>query len=143
MAYSTKQTAESYCEIQTADSPTTLVNHDGSLLSIIEVNGYSALLGQEEFNDVHNRIQTALSSMLSRPGYSIQVFFGYNKDNIRSLIHNNFVGSMETAKNIGLDLNDLMEERIENLSHYCSDEKPTLRYGLVHLAYLKSIKTRQ
>ena len=123
MAYSTKQTAESYCEIQTADSPTTLVNHDGSLLSIIEVNGYSALLGKEEFNDVHNRIQIALSSMLSKPGYSIQVFFGYNKDNIRSLIHNNFVGSMETAKNIGLDLNDLMEERIENLSHYCSDEK--------------------
>ena len=91
MAYSTKQTAESYCEIQTADSPTTLVNHDGSLLSIIEVHGYSALLGQQEFNDVHQRIQTALSSMLSRPGYSIQVFFGYNKDNINSLIRSNFL----------------------------------------------------
>lgn len=123
MAYSSKQTAESYCEIQTADSPTTLVNHDGSLLSIIEVHGYSALLGKQEFNDVHSRIQTALSSMLSRPGYSIQVFFGYNKDTIRSLIHTNFVGSMETAKNVGLDLDDLMNERIENLSQYCSEEK--------------------
>lgn len=123
MAYTSKQTTESYCEIQTADSNNTLVNHDGSLLSIIEVQGYSALLGKQEFSEVHSRIQTALSSMLSRPGYSIQVFFGYHKDNINALIHNNYVGSIETAKNIGLDIDDLMHERIQNLSQYCSDEK--------------------
>lgn len=123
LAYSSKQTTESYCELQTADSPTTLVNHDGALVSIIEVNGYTALLGKSEFEEVHHRIKTALSSTLSKPGYSIQVFFGYNKDTIRSLIHNNFVGSIETAKQIGLDVDDLFNERIENLSRYCSDEK--------------------
>ena len=34
---SVKQTTSSYCEIQTADSPTVLVANDGSLLSVLKI----------------------------------------------------------------------------------------------------------
>ena len=49
LSASLKQTTESYCELETADSPTVLVNHDGSLLSVIRVDGITTLLGNEEF----------------------------------------------------------------------------------------------
>ncbi len=123
ISYSSKQTTESYCDIQTADSEFDLVTNDGSLLSIIEIQGYTALLGKEEFNNIHNKIKNSLSSVLSKPGFSIQVFFGYNKDNIKNLIYKNFSGTYETIEKLELDLEDLMNERIENLSRYCSEEK--------------------
>ena len=46
---SLKQTTESYCDLETADSPTVLVNHDGTLISILKIEGVTALAGAEEF----------------------------------------------------------------------------------------------
>ena len=43
-----KQTAESYCDLETADDVHTLVARDGSLLSVIRVFGVTQLIGQDE-----------------------------------------------------------------------------------------------
>ncbi len=37
LSSSLKQTTESYCDLETADSPTVLVAHDGSLISVIKI----------------------------------------------------------------------------------------------------------
>ena len=34
-----KQTVESYCDLETADDPNTLVARDGSLVSVIQIYG--------------------------------------------------------------------------------------------------------
>ena len=47
---SLKQTTESYCDLETADSPTVLVAHDGSLISLVRIVGTTALLGAPEFD---------------------------------------------------------------------------------------------
>ncbi len=39
LSTSLKQTTESYIDLETADSPTVLVNHDGSLLSVLKMKG--------------------------------------------------------------------------------------------------------
>ncbi len=123
LSYSSKQTTSAYCDLQTADSETDLVTHEGALVSIIAIQGYTALLGKEEFNRIHNKIKTSLTTILSKPGYSIQVFFGYNKDNIKNVIHHNFGPSYDTIENLNLNLDDLMNERIENLSKWCAEER--------------------
>ena len=50
LSASLKQTTESYCDLETADSPTALVAHDGSLVSVVQIIGTTALLGTPEFN---------------------------------------------------------------------------------------------
>ena len=45
-----KQTVESYCDLETADDPYTLVARDGSLISVIRVFGVTKLIGQDEFD---------------------------------------------------------------------------------------------
>ena len=122
IASSTKQTMESYCDIQTADSPTVLVMSDGSLASIIEVKGVNELIGQQEFKYIHDRLLQTFSPTLSNTGYTVQVHYTYNKDRITSLITDNFEPSIQTAKTLQLDVADLINERIKHLSSYCAEE---------------------
>ena len=75
MSTSLKQTMGSYCDLQTADSPTVLVANDGSLLSVIKLNGVKALVGSEEFNHVQEGLQETLQTVMSQPGQTIQVYF--------------------------------------------------------------------
>lgn len=118
-----KQTTESYCEIQTADSPTVLVGNDGSLISVLKVEGVKALIGAEEFNRIQSGLLQSLQTTMSRPGQSIQVFFSYNRDEVGEEISHIFQPARETAKRIGLALDDLFNERISYLARYCAREE--------------------
>lgn len=124
---SLKQTAESYCDVQTADSPTVLVGHDGALLSVLKIHGAKALVGAEEFEDMQAALMRSLQSSLSRPGYSIQVHFNYSKEAVKEEIADIFKPARQSAEKIGLDLGDVFAEQVDYLSRYCASES-------VHLA---------
>lgn len=117
-----KQTNESYCEIQTADSPTVLVANDGSLISILRIDGVKALIGVEEFERIQAGLLQGLQATMKRTGHAIQVFFNYDKGEVGEDISNIFKSARETAKRLDLDLEDLFKERINYLSGYCAHE---------------------
>ena len=72
---SVKQTTDSYCDLETAEDRTTLVAHDGSLLSVIEIDGITHLLGAEEFNRLHEGIALSLQTNMKRTGHAFQFYF--------------------------------------------------------------------
>lgn len=118
-----KQTMLSYCDIQTADSPTVLVAHDGSLLSVLKLEGVTSLIGREEFARIHNGLQQSLGALMSKPGYSIQVFFSYNKDRVLSEIEHIYKPGRQTAKRLGLKLDDLFKEQSDYIGRYTAHEE--------------------
>ncbi len=120
---SLRQTTESYCELETADSPTVLVNHDGSLVSILKVDGVKALMGTDEFAKIVEGLTNTLRSPMSRPGHALQVYFEHDKHHIQDIIKETYAPAEATAARIGLELNDLFEERKNFLSQYCAGEK--------------------
>ena len=85
LSTSLKQTTESYCELETADSPTVLVNHDGSLISILKIEGITALAGAEEFDRLVEGLTNAFQGAMGRPGHSLQVYFSHDKQNIKKV----------------------------------------------------------
>lgn len=117
-----KQSTSAYCDLETADSPTVLVAHDGSLLSVIKVDGVQSLIGKEEFNYVQQGLQESLQTSMSQPGHVIQVFFGYDRSEVTGEIKEIFQGAQKTAAQLDLELNDLFRERVDNLSNYCAHE---------------------
>jgi intracellular multiplication protein IcmB len=143
-----KRTTESYCELQTADSPTVLVANDGSLVSIIKISGVKALIGVEEFNNIKRGLLQNLRTTMSNPGHSIQVYFSYNKDEIGAEIANILSPARDTANRLHLELEDLFNERINYLAKYCAHEdvflvlwtRPTL---LSKEQYKQSFKDKQ
>jgi intracellular multiplication protein IcmB len=122
LSTSLKQTTESYCDIETADSPTVLVAHDGALLSVLHVHGVRELVGGDEFSRLRDGISMSLQTTMGQTGRSIQVFFSHDKQNIRDYIEDVCVPAQETAKRLNLDLSDLFDERADFLSKYCAEE---------------------
>lgn len=118
-----KQTTESYCEIQTADSSTVLVANDGSLLSVFRIEGVKALIGSDEFNQLQDGLLHGLQTVMSNVGHAIQVYFAYNKDEIKDEIKQILSPAEDTAKRLSLNLDDLFKERVDYLSNYCSHEE--------------------
>lgn len=123
LASSLKQTVLSYCDLETADSRTDLVAHDGSLVSIVRISGVKALIGGEEFERIRLGLSQVMQTTLSNPGHSIQVFFTYNKDNVTEEISEIFRPAQETSQFLRLELNDLFKERINYLAKYCAQEE--------------------
>lgn len=118
-----KQTTLSFCEIQTADSSNVLVANDGSLLSVIKLSGVTTLVGQEEFARIHEGLQQALQTSMSQPGHVIQVFFSYNKDEVKQEITDILTPAVQTAERLNIKLDDLFRERINYLTRYCASEE--------------------
>lgn len=123
MSHSLKQTTASYCDLQTADSENVLVAHDGSLVSVLRIEGVKSLIGREEFDYILNGLQQSLQTTMSQPGRTIQVYFSHNRDEVKEEIKDILMPAKETAERLSLSLDDLFNERIENLSHYCAHEE--------------------
>lgn len=122
LSSSLKQTTQSYCDLQTADSPTVLVGHDGSLASVLRIRGVRALIGTEEFDRIQMGLQQSLQTTMSRSGQTVQFFFSYNKDEIKQEIGEILKPANDTAKRLSLNLEDLFNERINYLAKYCAQE---------------------
>jgi len=122
LSTSLKQTTESYCDLETADSPTVLVNHDGSLISIIKVEGVTELSGADEFERIVEGLSNAFQGAMSRPGHGLQVFFSHDKQNIKKVIRDIYAPAEATEKRLELNLDDLFKERVDFLSEYCAEE---------------------
>lgn len=120
---SLKKTTAAYCDLQTADSPTVIVGNDGSLMTIIKMYGVKALIGREEFNAVQQGLLQNLQTSMSRPGHSLQVYFSYNKDEVREEITHILQPAKESAQRLSLNLDDLFSERVNYLAQYCAYEE--------------------
>jgi intracellular multiplication protein IcmB len=123
LSTSLKQTTESYCDLETADSLTTLVNHDGTLISILKMDGYTELAGPAEFTHLCNGFTNAFQAVMGHSGQAFQVFFSFDKQSIRKLIEDTYAPAYATQKRLELNLEDLFAERINILSQYCANEK--------------------
>ncbi|RDI48621.1 type IV secretion protein IcmB [Aquicella lusitana] len=118
-----KQTTESYCDLETADDPNTLVARDGSLISVIRIYGVTKLIGQEEFDTIHAGITQSLQATLKRPGHVVQVYFAYDRDEVKPEIEEILSPARATAKRLRLDLDDLFAERANYISRFCAHEE--------------------
>lgn len=122
MSTSLKQRTAAYIDLETADSPTVLVNHDGSLISIIRVEGVTSLVGVDEFNRIVEGLTNSFQGAMGRAGHALQVYFSHDKQNIQNNIEDIYRPARETAARLKLDLDDLFKERVNHIAKYCSEE---------------------
>lgn len=118
-----KQTAESYCDLETADNKTTLVARDGSLISVVRVFGVTKLIGTDEFNSIHAGITQSLQPTLKRAGHVVQVYFSYDRAAVKPEIDEILSPAKATAARLKLKLDDLFKERVDYLSKFCAHEE--------------------
>lgn len=118
-----RQPIESFIRLETADDVEVLVSEDGSLVSLVKIEGSRQIIGQEEYNHIVENSVIKMGARFDRPGHAVQVYFTRNpdrmKDEIRGLLRPNHTA----AANIGLDINDVIEERERHLVNYLAWEE--------------------
>ncbi len=118
-----RQPLETFIRLETADDEVTLVATDGSLVSYIKIEGSKQLVGEEEFKQIVEQAKIKIGSRLDRPGYALQFYFVRDPTRIKSELETLMRPNRGAAANIGLELQDLFEERARHLSKFLAWEE--------------------
>ncbi len=118
-----KQSVSSFIRLETSDNETTLVASDGSMVSYLRVEGCKQLIGDEEFEKIVTSSTIKIGARFDRVGHAMQVFFARDPGRIRARLEQQIRPSRIAARNIGLDLEDLMDERVNHLEKFLSHEE--------------------
>ncbi len=112
----------SYCRLETAEG-NTLVADDGSLISLLYLEGSLKQVGAEEFKHIVSGLTEKLQSSFSKRGHVMQVVFEFDPESSSERIDELLNPSVLTAKNLDLDIAELQSNWADSLKDYCSTEK--------------------
>ncbi len=118
-----KHPLESFIRLETADDATTLVAEDGSLVTLLRIDGSRLLIGDEEYRYLVEAATTKIGSRFDQPGYAMQLFFSRDPARSKQQIEDMVQPSAASVAAMDLDLADLMRERTRHLSHYIVKEE--------------------
>jgi intracellular multiplication protein IcmB len=118
-----RQPIESFVRLETADDETTFVAKDGSLMTVVAVHGSNQIIGDSEYRSIIERATLKLGSRFDRPGQAWQVYYARNPDDTAAELKRLIRPVRLTARAIGLDVEDLLDERERHLENYISSEK--------------------
>lgn len=119
-----KQNLSDYCELETAQSLKTLVSADGSLLTIVRIEGIKSLTGHDTFvNNIVMPLNTSFSTYMEKKGHTMQFWFSYDPSKTRTVLANMMEPNINTCKRLDLDLIQMFEERKDILPDWCGYEE--------------------
>lgn len=118
-----RQSISSFIQLETADNETTMVAADGSLVSYIKVDGSRQIIGEEEYRHIIQASTIKIGSRFDRQGHAMQVYFTRDPDRVRQQLEKLIKPSRQAAEQIGLEMDDVFEERIRNLERFVTYEE--------------------
>lgn len=118
-----RQSVGSFIRLETLENETTIASSDGSLVSYLKVDGSRQIIGEEEYNFLVEAATIKLGAKFDRPGHAMQIFFTRDPARIRNHLEAINRPVFATANNVGLEVGDLIEEKVKNLSTILSHEE--------------------
>jgi intracellular multiplication protein IcmB len=119
-----KQNLADYSDLETAQDEYSLVAKDGSLISVLRINGYRTLINVETFfSKISQPIASGLDPFFIKPGHSLQIWFSVDPTKSKKTVRDALAPSYETIKKLNLDLKEILDERVENISSRANYEE--------------------
>ena len=114
---------DSFCFLETGITNTPhIVAADGSIVSIVRVDGVKKMIGPDDLPDVVNDMTLKLSSYFGSTGHAMQVWFARDPDASKSLVSRLNRPARNVARNLTLELDDLFDEREQHLTKFITWE---------------------
>ena len=118
-----RQSVSSFIRLETMENETTLVSTDGSLVSYVKIEGSKQIIGDEEYEMIVNSSNIKIGARFDRLGHAMQAYFVRDPDRIKESLTEQMAPSRQSAENIGMDLEDLFDEKVSHLSRFLSHEE--------------------
>lgn len=117
-----KQPVGAYCRLQTTDSETSIVADDGSLVSVILLHGNFQAVDDRQSERIINGMTTAFTPIFAHEGHALQVVFSYDPNGGSREVFHSLEPTRITARNLGLDIDEVLVNWGEAVSQYVSAE---------------------
>lgn len=111
-----KESMADILRVETMEDDQTLVLKDGTLMSMIRLDGALRQLGEAEIAGMVERLRVAMSAYFSQPGHALEINFMRDASAAKTYLERTVNRSRRNARKAGLDLDDVLNERITNLS---------------------------
>ncbi len=118
-----RQPVESFIRLETSDDEMTFAASDGSLMSLIRIDGARQIIGDSEYRRILSDCVVKFGARFDRPGHAMQVYFVRNPERVGEEIRLLLRPNRESARNVGLEIDDIFDERARNLSRYVAQEE--------------------
>ncbi|MCE6959659.1 hypothetical protein LAZ40_11580 [Cereibacter sphaeroides] len=101
--------------LESMEDDRTFTMKDGSFMTMIQLGGALRTPGEDEIADMAERMRIMMSAYFSRPGHALEVTFCRDPGAARRFIERVVNRNKRAARNLGLDLDDVLDERQESL----------------------------
>lgn len=115
-------TAHAHTRLYTSDGAGILVADDSSMVSLISLDGTLRLVGDEEFDEIVERLNDILSVTLSKRCHAVQFVAQYDPIGVVDSVARHFAPIHKSAKALHLDLKNVLDDWRDNITSYCADE---------------------
>ena len=99
-----------------------LVCHDGSLVSLMRLDGARSMMGADELDRFVEIAALRLNTAFSLPGHALHVVFERAPDEAATLAEAHAAAARRQARRLRLDLDDLLSERARRLGPLIAPE---------------------
>lgn len=118
-----QEPATSFVEIETVDhDKKSLVAADGSLVTVIRLNGSTRLMGESEFDTAVDRLTSLLNSFLKDTGHTLQVYWIRDPEGSIDIVRRALEPARRQAEQLQLNFTDLLDEKEREISKWVSFE---------------------
>ncbi len=118
-----RQPVESFIRLETSDDNVTFAAEDGSLVTLLRIDGARQIIGDAEYKKILADTVVKFGARFDRPGHAMQIYFVRNPERAGESIRLLLRPNQQAAKNIGLEIDDIFDERARHLSHYIAWEE--------------------
>lgn len=113
----------SFIDVETVEDEFTVVMSDGTLLTGICIDGVSKSVLFDEQAAILNEAERKLMSYMADGCHYISFYFLRDPDGTKREVELVYGSASETAKNIGLDMEDIIQEQKDVLELFCRKER--------------------
>ncbi len=113
-------------DVETIANDHTLIMRDSTLLTALRLDGASSTMGTDEFVHALEDLERRIDAYSSGGLHHFSFWFQYDPDGGNKALAPIFETTKATARNLGLDLEDLLEEQHRVMSPYCHHEEVLL-----------------
>ena len=108
--------------VESVEDERTLALKDGSLASMIRIEGAMRHEDPSELADVADALRVSMAPYLSRPGHAVEFSFSRDPTNAQRKVEQAVDRSRRRAGELGLDLSDVLDGRRRRLSQQLTGE---------------------
>ncbi|AOG02909.1 hypothetical protein [Bosea sp. RAC05] len=113
-----RKPVSSFSMLETTDGANIFVAKDGSLMSIVKIDGVTQVVGEPEIDEIIRRMTTNMAKYLGQAGHALQFSFVRDPDWSSEMIKSQLVAARGTARTLDLNLKDLFDERVNYLKNF-------------------------